>query len=73
MYVNCFSIFTNINLYIGIDLFGLSDEIKHETIPSTNFSNLFKKKYFHFNKKQDPYNLQAVSKLLKRFAKIEKL
>ena len=53
--------------YIGLDLFGVTDENKHETIPSTLFSNPLKNFYFKVIKRQDPYSLQAVSDLLKKF------
>jgi predicted O-methyltransferase YrrM len=53
--------------YIGLDLFGVSDENKHETIPSTVFSNPLKNFFFKVIKRQDPYSLQAVSDLLKKF------
>ena len=53
--------------YIGLDLFGVTDENKHETIPSTVFSNPLKNFYFKVIKRQDPYSLQAVSALLKKF------
>ena len=62
-----FNIHKNQFKYIGIDLFGVSDENKHETIPSTNFSNPLKKLYFNLIKRQDPYSFEAVSKLLKKF------
>ena len=47
----------------------LSDENEHETIPSTNFSNPLKKIYFDIIKKQDPYSIEAVSDLLRKFKK----
>jgi predicted O-methyltransferase YrrM len=53
--------------YIGLDLFGVSDENKNETIPSTVFSNPLKKFYFRVIKRQDPYSLEAVYDLLKKF------
>jgi len=55
--------------YIGLDLFGISNENDDETIPSTNFSNPLKKIYFDIIKKQDPYSIEAVSDLLKKFKK----
>ena len=48
-------------------MFGVTDENKHETIPSTVFSNPLKNFYFKVIKRQDPYSLQAVSALLKKF------
>ena len=55
--------------YIGLDLFGISNENDDETIPSTNFSNPLKKIYFDIIKKQDPYSIEAVSDLLRKFKK----
>ena len=42
--------------YVGLDLFGVSEENKNETIPSTSFSNPFKKFYYNIIKRQDPYS-----------------
>ena len=53
--------------YIGLDLFEKNDENKSEIIPNTNFSNPFKQIYFKYIKKQDPYSLDAVKDLLKKF------
>jgi|TARA_B110000003_G_scaffold232671_1_gene235658 hypothetical protein len=53
--------------YVGIDLFGVSEENQHETIPNTNFSNPLKKFYFNVIKKQDPYSIKAVKDLLSKF------
>ena len=53
--------------YIGLDLFGVSSENHHETIPNTNFSNPFKKFYFNVIKRQDPYSIKAVKELLAKF------
>ena len=53
--------------YIGLDLFEKSDENKSEIIPNTNFSNPLKQIYFKYLKKQDPYSLNAVKELLKKF------
>ena len=53
--------------YIGLDLFGVSEENKNETIPNTVFSNPLKKFYFNVVKRQDPYSLEAVHDLLKKF------
>ena len=55
--------------YIGLDLFEKSDQNKSEIIPNLNFSNPFKKIYFQYIKRQDPYSLEAVEELLKRFKK----
>ena len=53
--------------YIGIDLFEKSSENKSEIIPNTNFSNPFKKIYYKYLKRQDPYSLEAVTELLKKY------
>jgi hypothetical protein len=53
--------------YIGLDLFQKNDENKSEIIPSTNFSNPLKQIYFKYIKKQDPYTIEAVKDLLKKF------
>ena len=55
--------------YIGLDLFEKNDENKSEIIPNTNFSNPLKKIYFKYIKKQDPYSIEAVKDLLKKFEK----
>ena len=53
--------------YIGLDLFEENDENKSEIIPNTNFSNPLKKIYFRYIKRQNPYSLEAVKDLLKKF------
>ena len=53
--------------YIGIDLFEKSSENMSEIIPNTNFSNPFKKIYYKYLKRQDPYSLDAVTELLKKY------
>ena len=53
--------------YVGLDLFEKSDENKFEVIPSTNFRNPFKKFYHQYITRQDPYSIEAVSNLLKKF------
>ena len=53
--------------YIGIDLFDENDDNKTEIIPDTEFKNPFKKFYFKFIKKQNPYSLEAVKDLLRKF------
>ena len=50
-----------------MDLFEKNDENKSEIIPNTNFSNPFKKIYFKYIKRQDPYSIEAVEDLLKKF------
>ena len=53
--------------YIGLDLFEKNDENKTEIIPNTKFSNPLKKIYFKYIKRQDPYSLESVKDLLKKF------
>tara|TARA_B110000008_G_scaffold53832_1_gene53204 strand:+ start:228 stop:857 length:630 start_codon:yes stop_codon:yes gene_type:complete len=53
--------------YIGLDLFKESLENKNEFIPKTNFKNPFKKIYFKYIKRQDPYSIEAVEELLSKF------
>ena len=53
--------------YIGLDLFEENDENKSEIIPNTNFSNPLKQIYFKYIKRQDPYTIEAVEELLKKF------
>ena len=53
--------------YVGLDLFEKSDQNKFEVIPSTNFKNPFKKFYHQYIMRQDPYSIEGVSNLLKKF------
>ena len=53
--------------YIGLDLFGESIENINEVIPNTKFNNPLKKIYFEYILRQDPYSMEAVSNLLKKF------
>ena len=53
--------------YIGLDLFEKNDENKSEIIPNTNFSNPLKQFYFKYIKRQDPYTIEAVDDLLRKF------
>jgi hypothetical protein len=53
--------------YIGLDLFAENSENKSEVIPNTKFNNPLKEIYFRYIKKQDPYSLEAVQDLLKKF------
>ena len=55
--------------YVGLDLFEKNDENKSEIIPNTKFSNPLKNFYFNYIKRQDPYSLEAVEDLLKKFKK----
>ena len=53
--------------YIGCDLFSESEENATEVIPNTRFNNPLKKIYFKYIKRQNPYSLEAVQDLLKKF------
>ena len=53
--------------YIGLDLFGESSENINEVIPNTKFNNPLKKIYFEYIIKKNPYSIEAVSDLLKKF------
>jgi len=55
--------------YVGLDLFGESAENANEVIPNTKFNNPLKKIYFEYILKQDPYSVDAVNYLLKKFEK----
>ena len=55
--------------YIGLDLFQKSDKNNSEIIPNTKFSNPLKQFYFKYIKKEDPYSLESVKSLLKKFEK----
>ena len=55
--------------YIGLDLFVENEENKNEVIPNNTFNNRLKKIYFKYIKKQNPYSLEAVRDLLKKFEK----
>ena len=53
--------------YIGLDLFAENEENKNEVIPNKTFNNPLKRIYFKYIKKQNPYSLEAVKDLLKKF------
>ena len=53
--------------YVGLDLFEENLENKNEIIPNTKFSNPLKNIYFNYIKRQNPYSLEAVQDLLKKF------
>ena len=62
-----FQVHKNDFKYTGLDLFEKNDENKSEIIPNTNFSNPLKQIYFKYIKRQDPYTVEAVEDLLKKF------
>ena len=53
--------------YIGLDLFQENDENKDELVPNTKFKNPLKNIYFNYIKRQNPYSIEAVEDLLKKF------
>ena len=53
--------------YIGLDLFEENEENINEVIPNTSFSNPLKTIYFKYIKRQNPYSIEAVEELLKKF------
>ncbi len=55
--------------YIGLDLFVENEENKNEVIPNNTFNNPLKRIFFKYIKKQNPYSLEAVRDLLKKFEK----
>ena len=56
--------------FTGIDLFSNDNEISEdEYIPKTKFSNPLKTIYYRYITRLDPYSLQSVLKLLKKFEK----
>jgi len=55
--------------YVGLDLFGESTENANEVIPNTKFNNPLKRIYFEYILRQDPYSIDAVTYLLKKFEK----
>ena len=55
--------------YIGLDLFVENEENKNEIIPNNTSNNPLKRIYFKYIKKQNPYSLEAVRDLLKKFEK----
>ena len=54
--------------FTGIDIFSKNSELsKEEIIPQTKFSNPLKHIYYKYIIKLDPYSLESVNKLLKKF------
>ena len=54
--------------YIGLDLFRENEQNKDEIIPNTKFRNPLKNIYFNYIKKMNPYSIEAVEDLLKKFS-----
>jgi len=56
--------------FTGIDLFSKKKEIlESEYAPKTYFSNPFKNIYYKYIIRLDPYSIESVNKLLKKFKK----
>jgi len=55
--------------YVGLDLFRETIENVNEVIPNTEFNNPLKSIYFKYILRQDPYSIEAVTNLLKKFKK----
>ena len=53
--------------YIGIDIFEDDEKSKDEVIPNVNFKNPIKQFYYRYIKRENPYSLTSVRKLLKKF------
>ena len=62
-----YSIHKNDFNYVGLDLFGENDDNLNEVIPNTKFNNPLKKIYFNYILRKDPYSIEAVTDLLKKF------
>ena len=55
--------------YIGIDVFDPMNNKQDEILPIMKSSNLVKKIYYKYINKIDPYSLEGVKQLLKKFEK----
>ena len=55
--------------YIGIDIFEHDEKLKNEIIPNINFRNPLKQFYYRYIKRENPYSLISVKKLLNKFKK----
>ena len=64
-----YSIHGNDFSYIGLDLFEENDETEAEVIPNTKFRNPLKAFYFNYIKRLNPYSIEGVEDLLKKFKK----
>ena len=54
--------------FTGIDLFSTEAEISNEEhVPKNKFSNLLKTIYYNYIIKLDPYSIESVQKLLKKY------
>ena len=56
--------------FTGIDLFSNDEKVlNNEHAPKTTFSNPLKTIYYNFIIRSDPYNIESVNKLLRKFEK----
>ena len=55
--------------YIGIDIFEEGDDFEKEVAPSYKFNNPLKSIYFKYFKRLNPYSVEAVEDLLKKYKK----
>jgi len=55
--------------YIGVDKFDLDEKAENEAVPNINFNNPLKQFYYRYIKRENPYSLISVKKLLKKFEK----
>ena len=55
--------------FTGIDLFSHELVSEKEYVPKTKFSNIFKTIYYNYIVRMDPYSIQSVLKLLRKFQK----
>jgi len=63
-----YSIHKNNFKFTGIDLFSNDSDIaRDEVVPNTKFSNPLKTIYYKYIVRLDPYSIQSVKKLLKKF------
>ena len=62
-----YSIHGNDFNYTGLDLFEENDETISEVIPNTKFKNPLKTIYFNYIKRLNPYSIEGVQDLLKKF------
>ena len=53
--------------FTGIDLFSYDSTSKKEYIPTTSFSNPLKTIYYNYIIRLDPYSIESVKKLLKKY------
>ena len=53
--------------YTGIDIFDQNEKYKNEVVPVYKFNNPIKNFYFKYIKRQNPYSVEAVLDLLRKF------